>query len=520
MRERSTTRKGTFFSFLGQSENRRLLIIILTGITVEFVLFKLLYPFPDFFSDSYSYIYAAVIHSDVNIWPIGYSKFLQWFPWITRSHLGLVAFQYYFLELSAAYLFFTLQYFHPLRWVLRNALVVFLFFNPLLLYIANYVTSDALFISISLLWFTQLIWIMQKPRPQQVIIQGILLLLAFTIRYNAMYYPVIAAFAFLISRHRTWAKVAGLLIGPLLILPFILHSRTAAKELTGTAQFPLLGGWQWGNNALYMREFVEVDSNAFPSTETAALDRIARNFFRTVPPDQRDLPNYVANYFIRQGNSPLKIYLHQKYPTRSEFGNLVAWGKASPVFGEYGKFIIKQSPFAFARHYLLVNTKNYLLPPLEKLELYNLGADSIWHRGQSWFELPTPKIRVANKYMQGALLLPFPLLFLLLNVFFGIVLVQLLRRQRFEAGGPGFAQIILMVTAFFILNFAFSVFANIIVIRYQVLPMILLATFSLLSLEYLLSRSGRKAIRSNLVADTVNNYPEIHLKASNHATIH
>jgi hypothetical protein len=518
MRQNLTIQKGKYFPNLHNFKDSRLLIVLLTGITIEFILFKILYPFPDFFSDSYSYIFAAVLHTDVNVWPIGYSKFLQWFPSITRSHIGLVAFQFYFLEFSALYFFFTLLKFYPLRKSIRRVLILVLFFNPLFLYLSNYVTSDALFIALSLCWISQLMWVVHNPHPAQIIIQGLLIFLAFTVRYNAMYYPIIAAFAFLISRHRPWAKIAGVLVGPLLIIPFVLHSRIAARELTGVAQFPILSGWQWANNALYMREFIEVDSTSFPTRETTSLDRIARHFFETVPQEQRDLPNYVANYFIRQANAPLKQYLHQHYAIHDEYDNLVAWGKVSPIFSQYGTSLIRRYPLSFAQHYLLVNTKNYFLPPLEKLELYNLGQDSIWHRGQNWFSLSTPKIRVCNKYLQGLVLLPYPLLFLLLNLFFAVTLWLLLWRQGFQAGGQGFTRVMVLITGFLILNFGFSVFANIIVIRYQVFPMILLASLGLVSLEFLLIQRPLIRRQANQFARTTRHFSEIQLKTTDHAT--
>src|ERR1700761_9378405 len=72
---------GSFLTYL--RENKKSIVIMLIGMSVGFFIFKLCYPFPDFFSDSYSYIYAAEHHLDVNIWPIGYSWFLSLNSWFT-----------------------------------------------------------------------------------------------------------------------------------------------------------------------------------------------------------------------------------------------------------------------------------------------------------------------------------------------------------------------------------------------------------------------------------------------------
>src|ERR1700743_3485622 len=106
--QKNTTIPISYWSFITKDKNnRRRLLIILACALIEFFLFKLLYPFPSFFSDSYSYIFAAAYHLDVNVWPIGYSKFLEYFPWLTRNHLSLVIFQYGFLLFSSVVFFFT-----------------------------------------------------------------------------------------------------------------------------------------------------------------------------------------------------------------------------------------------------------------------------------------------------------------------------------------------------------------------------------------------------------------------------
>src|SRR5579871_4749222 len=83
--------------FIRNTTNRRLLIIAITASILQFILFKLFYPFVDFFSDSYSYIFAASANLGVNIWPIGYSKFLMAVHWVTHSDTVLVCSQYFLI---------------------------------------------------------------------------------------------------------------------------------------------------------------------------------------------------------------------------------------------------------------------------------------------------------------------------------------------------------------------------------------------------------------------------------------
>jgi len=500
----------SFFTYL-YIENKIYSLLILFLVLVQFIIFKVLYPFPDFFSDSYSYIDAAYRHLDVNIWPIGYSKFLLLFHWFTRSATALNLFQYLFLEVSCLYFYHTIVYFFPTGKYTRSIMCLFLFFNPLNLYLANYVTSDAIFIGLSVIWLTQLLWIIHRPHLHQIIIQSLVFFIAFTFRYNALYYPIITGAAFLLSRHKTAWKVAGVLTGPLLIIPFIIFSSFAAKKMTGTAQFPpILGGWQWGNNALYMRGFIEEDSAIFPTRETARLDQIARHYFNQPSRPQDQLSSYVANFFIRQPDAPLKQYMQEVYGHTKNYGDVDQWGKVAPVFGQYGLFLIKRHPLAYARYYLLVNSKNYILPPLEKLEVYNLGSSFVAPIAAYWFGFESQKIKVVSWTFQGVLLFMYTALFAVLNLYYAIA-ISLFLRYRSQIKAPrSYNYIIVIISTFLLLNFAFSVFANIIVIRYQVFPMIILLVFTMLLTDQLEGILRQK--RYSEKADPGNIHPSHHPK--------
>ena len=165
------------------TENKVYLLVMLGIMLLEFIVFKICYPFPDFFSDSYSYIRAAYLHLDVNIWPIGYSRFLALFHhWISHSGSALITFQYLAWCFSALYFYFTITYFYPTGKNTRIFLNLFLFFNPLIFYTTNYVTSDILFITMSTVWLALLIWILNRPSLSHVLIQAVLMFVLFTFR--------------------------------------------------------------------------------------------------------------------------------------------------------------------------------------------------------------------------------------------------------------------------------------------------------------------------------------------------
>ena len=464
--------------------NRSYLLIAMGATILQFIIFKLLYPYPDFFSDSYSYLYAASANLDVNVWPIGYSKFLRAFHYLTSSDTGLIAFQYFFLELGALYFFYTILYFfHPSR-NSRIILCLFLFFNPLFLYICNYVNSDPLFVALSILWFTQLLWIIYKPAFYQIFVQAVLLFLAFTVRNNAYYYPFIGGFAFILSKQSIRVKIAGVIMPLLLIIPFIIHTRNAAFKMTGTHQFSLFTGWQLANNALYTYTDLDIDPDDLPSAQSRKLDSLSKTFYSQVTPAFSDiLHNYVGNYFIRQRESPLKTYIRNNYKIKNEYDEVVMWGKASADFEEYGKYLIKQNPLAYIKDYVLLNSRFYFLPPLEKLEEYNLGMNDVESIAQKWFNFKSRHISAVSRNVQGTILFLFPSLFLFINICLLGCSIWLLLKKGFKDLSASYNRSLIMASLFMIANFIFCITATIIVFRYEVFPLIIGATYSILLVE-------------------------------------
>jgi hypothetical protein len=466
------------------SVNRKYLFWGLGLIIVQFIIFKILYPFPDFISDSYSYIFAASTNLDVNIWPIGYSKFLYAFHQLTHSDTALVAFQYFFLELSALYFFFTFLYFYQPFRKTSIILFVFLFLNPIFLYFANLVNSDALFAALSLLWLAELLWIMHRPNLYHFIIQAILLFLCFTIRNNAYYYPLIAALAFILSRQKTRLKLIGIALPFLFIVPFIIHTRNVSYKMTSSYQFSLFTGWQLANNALYAYPYIHVDSTKLPSIQARELNRLSGQFYKSTKPAFRDyLSGYEGNFFIRDLQSPLRQYFENHYGFTDEYDNVIAWGKASTIYSEYGVSLIKQNPFAYLKGFVLLNVKNYFVPPLNNLEVYNQGDEVIRSSAQDWFDYKTPDVTAISKTAQKYVLYIFPFLFLFANLYlFGGLFFLAFRKQIFRENSEQL-RLIALSAALILINMGFSVFSTINIFRYQLVPMIVCLSSCLLILK-------------------------------------
>jgi len=492
---------STFLEFIWKDQqNRKVLFRALCLSIISFILFKLLYPYPDFFSDSYSYISAASTNMDISIWPIGYSKFLALFHALTYSDIAFVAFQYFSLQLAAIYFYFTILYFYNTSSITQKALFIFIFINPLSLYLCNTINSDALFAALSILWFTQLIWILHKPLLYQIFIQGILLFLCFTVRNNAYYYPLIAILAFFLSRHTWKAKALGIILPFFLIVPFVIHTRTEAFKLTGTRQFSLFTGWQLANNALYIYDQIEVDSSALPTAEARELNRLSLGFVAYYnSPDYRPfLESFVGNFFIKQSDAPLKqYYFHHFQSAKTEQQVVANWGEASAAFEPFGKYIISHHPIAYVRYFMLPNTLHYFLPPLSHIEVYNYGENNIDPKAQVWFHYPKPEVHCFSHNLQGLLII-YEALFLLFNLYYLLQFIKHLRRDKIIASFINIYSSHWLTAGFILLNFGFSVFATLNILRYQIVPMLLLLAFGLLASDYLEETEKKRKPRSQI----------------------
>src|SRR5690606_5461901 len=136
----------SFTHWLGQQ--KAYLLLSAGMVLLQFLVFKGLYPYPNFLPDSFSYLEAAKDGRAVNIWPIGYSRFLEWFSLLSRSHWALVGVQYVLLQVAVLYFVFSIAWFlRPGQWLFRIMLFSCVL-HPLLLHVSNFVSSDALFASL------------------------------------------------------------------------------------------------------------------------------------------------------------------------------------------------------------------------------------------------------------------------------------------------------------------------------------------------------------------------------------
>lgn len=447
-------------------------VVMLTG-------FKLIYPYPNMVLDSYYYILATISHADVNAWAIGYSWFLRFFGFFTHSPLMLVIFQYIFIETALLVFFVTLTRFFTLSRLSKRVLFVVLFVNPLLLYTANFVMADALFISLSVIWISLMLWMVFRPKPGLLWLHAIIILLVFSVRYNALYYPFVAAVALLISRYTLRQKLLGISLQILAIGAFIGFTSYRVGEVSGQSQFSPFGNWKTANDALYMYGHIYQEEHDPVPEKFATLDKLVRLGFQY---DKRvdDLLDYTAPFYgsiyMFYNTSGLVQYKMMRYGVDTEFVNFRKMARVGPLYGQYGAWLIRKYPVAFAKYFIAPNACRYLYPPMEafgSLPPFYLRTDYLGQAARDWFGVKTLTPSVAAINLRSLILWPYQLLvtfvhllFLLSITGFGIMygFRTLSRTERFG---------LLVLAAFWVFDLGFSLTAAATVMRYEIFPLII-----------------------------------------------
>jgi hypothetical protein len=471
--------------------NQGYLWVALSMSILIFSVFKHFYPNPNMVMDSYIYLKAAVNGFGADSFPIGYSKFLEVFLLFSKSPTMLVWLQYLLLESACLFLFLTILFFFQPSKITSYILFVFFFCNPLFLFSCNFIMSDALFSAISIFWVAQIIWIIGRPRPYMILIQATLILLAFTVRYNALYYPVVASVFLLLSRLWIWQKVIAIFLQFLFIGVFVQVTRNDMHELTGVKDFSPLGGWHIANDALYMYSHVYTKDKDSVPANFQPLDSTVRHYFDHTQHVESLLHYDVGGggaYYLADARSPLLRYMYWRYGSDTIFQDFKKWGPMGVLCSEYGSYLIRKHPLDFIRYYVWPNIIRYGCPPEEIFVMYSpyfLRQDDFGKMAMQSFKLKTLMVDRKLIKLRATLASFYPILFGILNLFLIIALSGFCFFNGIKKIDKINLRILCFVVFLWILNFFFSIVAASVVLRYQIFMFIVLFVVDLLLAETL-----------------------------------
>ena len=493
-----------------QKTTRLYLSILVPAMTLSWIFFKCCYPFADFFSDSYTYIQAAADHDSISYRPIGYSLFLRLLHALSASDTFLVTVQYALVQSACLLLFFYLRRHCGLAGWAQWLVAVFLVLDPLVYYISNYVSSDALFLALSLGWLTLLLQLVRHPTWRALILQWIVLALIFYTRYVALFYPIAAALTFLMVRRSLLFKVAAITGSIAVVAAGVFYTRQLTLDQTGAPIFSAFSGWQMANNALHIYPWLRPDTTGLPSSADNELVRDVSQYFEKEG-ISRAAPAATTAY-MWEVSSPLHRFFNDYRRRHShdtgQVSYFIAWNRVAPIFTQYGYGLLQRHPIAFGRYYLWPSAQSFFLPPLDVFAVYNEGKTTVDPVAQHWFGYHGARVKVQSATVQATILAPFPWAYLIMNLAFllvcGFYFFSNLRTSR--PGNPsdpsnpsdpdnpltpnphtlhpGFTPSLKVAAAYLTVNACFNIFASPSVFRYQVLPLILLFIFTIIGLFY------------------------------------
>jgi len=456
----------TTYSWLG---------VVLPIMAVEWIGFKCLYPFANYFADSYSYIQAAAQQDAISYRPIGYSFFLRMVHAISASDVLVVSLQYVLVQGACLGLVLSLRRWCGLGERTVAILMAFLLLNPATPYVCNYISSDALFIGFSVLWLTVLMGLLRDPGWWRLGLQLVLLFVIFNLRYVALFYPAVAALTVLLAR-RGWVFSivgAGASIG--VVVAGMLWIKTITNRETGADLFSAFSGWQIANNALNLYAHIPVDTVGLPSPECQELAGYVKR-------DEMPRAQTVTTDYMWLRTSPLHCYL-QAYRQRNRLTYFTGWNQVGVVFTRYGYWVARKHPAAFLRYYAWPSARTFFLPDLDVFAVYNEGKPEVDPVAKDWFHYRGRRVAVYSATIQARLLAPIPVLYLLLTIAFIGAALLFLPFAEVRKRSPVFTGGFRLASAFLLANAFFSIFASPSVLRYQVLPMIILFVFGVCAIS-------------------------------------
>jgi hypothetical protein len=458
-----TVFRGPFPQFLLSGKNRWFLLLApLVGL-LYFFLLRYLYPIASYYSDSFTWVGGANTGQPVTIRPIAYSKLLMFFKYLSTSEVAVVAAQYFSNLVVNLFLFFTCTFLFNFKRGLQILLYVLLIINPFYLFYSNYISSDAFFCCATVLWFTLLIWIINRASWKLMIAQLLVLAFAFALRYNAIFFPAIAAIAIALSQQTIARKLVGIALPVLVITGLILFTKYHTKKFTGTDTFSAFSGWQLANDALHVLQHDKIDTTTIKDKEVKHFTSFVLHYFDTAKQTYPD--SGATAVFMWHPYSPLKRYMTVYSTNRSYFK---VWNHLGPVYSKFGKTIILQRPATYLRYFVLPNSKAYLFSSLEIYETYMENRDTMPPIVTKYYKYKSNKTPKHHPQVYSFVFEPMKFLFPVINIMFLVLGAWYMISRKYLQQSKLFNQVLLSFAALFLANIFFIVFLAPSVLRYHI----------------------------------------------------
>lgn len=492
----------SFFQFI--FTKRLNLIFLVSAIILTILLwtiFKHFYPNPNIIFDSYHYLNATASKANVNAWPIGYSWFVRFIGQFSHSAMFLVTIQYILLNISLFFLFYTLRYFFsPPTWC-SFLIFIFFLFNPIFIFTSNLILSDTIFTTLSIFWLANIFWIIIRPKYWMIFSHALILVLAFSVRYNALYYPVVAVIVFLSVKKSALYKVSGILLQFILVGSFIAFTILKMESTYGVRQFSPFGGWKLANDALYMYKHVYRKKTSNTPPKLLPLQLHVQEYFRTYK-DTIDLltPDVTSgSFYMYIHPSPLLTYRDLIYGNDNSSLNLKTFSKMGPLYQEYGKWLICNNLMAYSRYFIWPNIQRYFISPPEvytdNYNPFSIRTDSLGMSTRKWFNISSIASKRSSVNFRYNIFLNYPILNIIIHIVFLLTYISIIISGKLKEEERSFLYGFIIVGGVWIADFMFNILAAAVVLRYQIFISIIEYSFSIIFIGRIMNDSSIKKIK-------------------------
>ena len=362
-----------FLKFLAEKE-QRIDWAIVGGLFVAILIFlKIYYPYPQTETDSGNYILSAATGKINGYRPYGYSGFMNFFHSFSPDVKFLTTWQWFLTFVSVTFFLFSVKFiFRGIPRAAFYVLTLICILNPSVIFMDSYIMSDSLFVSLTLLFLTTLIWIIYNGSWTALVANLILLWWCMDTRYIGLFYPVFSAAAVVWAfwKRFKWVALAGGVLPLLMLYAYRASAVEKMKEEFGVETFSSFGGWQKANNGVAVLPYVKVDPNEISDPQVRAIHQIVRQF----PDSVFSTRDIIATSFMWTRNYPGKMCLSQ-YIQQTGTPYLKAWAYVGTQMEAYGDFLQSHYRMEFFKYYIIPNFKN-VFKVYDIGEYKEFGADA------------------------------------------------------------------------------------------------------------------------------------------------
>ncbi len=341
-----------FISFLSEKEQRIEIISLSAMISVLGIIFYIYHPFPFVFPDTGAYVVAA--ESDtLNVFrPMGYSYYLQLIHGISNSIVFVFITSYTLNAIVSLFFLYSFKYLYGLqnKWIFY-AICACVFLSPTILFGTNFLMSDGLFNTLTVLFITTAIWMICNSNYIMVVIHLVSLAMLYNVRFAGMFFVPVS----MIALYSTFKQKSIIIKSILTILPVILlfflqkETRKEYKEITGVDTISGFSGWQLMNNAsVLIPKAKQLSTNDFEKGK----EQLYHKFIISCPDSIFTTQAALSTSLMWEQTSPFKQFTFF-YMQSEKKPYAIAWAEVGDMYSAYAKKLILAYPFDFIKDFLI-----------------------------------------------------------------------------------------------------------------------------------------------------------------------